>query len=83
MPRWASRLTLEITGVRVERVQHIIEWDAKAEGVGTDTSEFAGYTPHKSAFAHLWQQLNGPRGYGWDQNPWVWVVEFRRADVAA
>jgi hypothetical protein len=67
MPRWASRLTLEVTGVRVERVQDISEADAKAEGV-------------KSAaeFCALWDEINGARGYGWDANPWVWVVEFKR-----
>jgi len=67
MPRWASRLTMEVTGVRVERVQSISEGDAKVEGV-------------KSAaeFCALWDEINGKRGYGWDANPWVWVVEFKR-----
>lgn len=82
MPRWASRLTLELTGVRVERVQDITEADAKAEGVEPDTSEFAAYTPHKAGFAHLWETLNGPRGHGWQRNSWVWVLTFRRIDHA-
>lgn len=81
MPRWASRITLEITGIRVERVQEISEADAMAEGVdrepGTYSAEFKlhGYV---SAFATLWDLINAKRGYGIDSNPWVWVVEFRR-----
>lgn len=71
MPRWASRITLEIVGVRVERVQEITPDDARAEGV-----EHL-YAP-RNAFANLWDSINAKRGYGWDSNPWVWVVEFRR-----
>jgi hypothetical protein len=78
MPRWASRITLEITGVRVERLQDISEGDAKAEGVqipdGTPTPpEWWNY---RREFAHLWDQINGPGS--WDANAWVWVVKFRR-----
>lgn len=79
MPRWASRITLEITAVRVERVQDISEDDAKAEGVtpvpftdsGWDSSEL-----YRNSFAELWDSINAKRGYGWDVNPWCWVVEF-------
>jgi hypothetical protein len=67
MPRVASRILLELTGVRVERVQDISEADARAEGVGSA----AGY-------AALWDSLNAKRGYAWAANPWVWVLEFRR-----
>lgn len=81
MPRRASRITLEIVRVRVERVQDITEEDAKAEGVkiGEDRSHsFAEhglpYRPHRDAFPDLWQSIYG----NWDFNPWVWVVEFRR-----
>lgn len=77
MPRFASRLTLDLTDVRVERVQDISEDDAKAEGAPADTSDFAGYTPHVSGFAYLWQTINAKRGYGWNANPWVWVLAFR------
>ena len=76
MPRAASRITLEVTGARVERVQDISEDDAIAEGIDRDDSVFAPRT----AFSVLWQELNGGRGYGWDRNPWVWVIEFRRVD---
>jgi hypothetical protein len=82
MPRWASRITLEITGVRVERVQDISECDAKAEGAEAASDDVLRDTPrgntYRAGFARLWDSINGPRGYGWDVNPWVWVVEFRR-----
>jgi len=73
MPRWASRITLDITSVRVERVQEISEEDARAEGVEPD-KETGSY---KDSFMVLWDRLNARRGFGWDKNPWVWVIEFR------
>lgn len=94
MPRWASRITLEVTDVRVERVQDISEQDALAEGVDMETEhgslciniEDASYSSNlvygsaiKTVFRKLWDSINLKRGYGWDINPWVWVVEFKRA----
>lgn len=87
MPRWASRITLEVTGVRVERLQDISEADAQAEGVtpkwepgcsGRLMEALGGFSfrPAASAYAELWEQINGPGS--WDANPWVWVVEFKR-----
>ena len=73
--RWASRITLEITGVRVERLQEISEADARAEGVSAKHTPDADYTA-RDAFSALWESING--GGSWDANPWVWVVEFRR-----
>lgn len=76
MPRWASRITLKVTGVRVERLQGISEEDAKAEGVdaGAHTMETA-----RQRFQALWNRINGKRpGCDWASNPWVWVVEFER-----
>ena len=92
MPKSASRITLEITAVRVERVQDISEKDAKAEGCGgyvggegpMSESVLAiepGYNhPNffRDGFAYLWDSLNAKRDYGWDANPWVWVLSFKR-----
>ena len=81
MPRWASRLTLEIVEVRVERVQDISEEDARAEGC--DGNCPIGYIPaHQKApctyhFAQLWDSINATRGHGWEKNDWVWVVVFK------
>lgn len=78
MPRWASRITLEITDVRVERVQDISEDDAIAEGITGNAGGAWGREGLIEDFADLWGSINAARGHGWDANPWVWVVEFRR-----
>lgn len=75
MPRWASRITLLVTGVRVERVQDITEADAIAGGCGFGHNYGDGTA--RTGFAMLWDSINAKRGAGWDVNPWVWVVEFR------
>ncbi|AAT47214.1 hypothetical protein F116p07 [Pseudomonas phage F116] len=85
MPRWASRILLEITDVRVERLQDISEEQALAEGVRGEPCDHArqacadigcwGDTA-KGAFGFLWESLNGEGS--WAANPWVWVVEFKR-----
>lgn len=118
MPRWASRLTLEIVNVKVERVQDISEADAIAEGctsvpfeqwysgkkpmidgssprqecrglppdTWTDIEKLNAYDPlahtAKEDFQKLWDSINLDRGYGWEKNPFVWAIEFKRlADV--
>jgi hypothetical protein len=87
MPRWASRITLEVTEVRVERLQDISEEDAKAEGIiqaeGFDlwaTKEGGRlYESPRLAFMALWDSINGQRpGMDWQSNPWVWAVSFKR-----
>lgn len=79
MPRWASRITLEITGVRVERLQEISEADSKAEGCPGYVRFSRIDTPKCSDWYRLlWDSLNAKRGFGWDVNPWVWVLEFKR-----
>ena len=75
MPRAASRINLEITDVRVERLQEISEADAEAEGVANSLHLQGGRFANEN-FAHLWDMINGDGS--WDANPWVWVVEFRR-----
>lgn len=87
MPRFACRLVLEVTGVRVERLNEISESDAQAEGcapawldVDDNETVHAHQQPtFRRGFARLWREINGPSS--WDANPWVWVVEFRRADT--
>jgi hypothetical protein len=88
MPRWASRLTLEITELRVERLQAISEEDARAEGVepastgqrvypGTGAALVQSY---RAGFEKVWGEINGAES--WAANPWVWVVSFRRVEVS-
>lgn len=77
MPRWASRITLEITNVRVQRLQDIIEEDANLDGGFSDTYEPADY--HVSfigQFKALWESIYGSGS--WEKNPWVWVIEFNK-----
>jgi hypothetical protein len=96
MPRWASRITLEITDVRVQRVQEISDDDAKAEGIepcpykdgspvaipgGCECHRMEKPLPYVCAFADLWDSINAKRGYSWDSNPWVWVLAFRKVTV--
>lgn len=72
MPRWASRITLEITGVRVERLQDISESDAKAEGC-------PHYETPDGTCSYWFREYLKKHGHmEWDANPWVWVVEFKR-----
>jgi hypothetical protein len=95
MPRMASRITLEVVNIEVDRVQNITQADAKAEGaqpwfmasdgckVTEGGAEFSiEFCPeekrdYRKGYQILWDQINEKRGYGWDKNPWVWVVEFR------
>lgn len=91
MPRAAARIFLKVTNVRAERLQEITEEDAMDEGVKDpydyqhpdyyEQPHMRGLEINKSAFAGLWDSLNAKRGYGWDVNPWVWVVEFERTEV--
>lgn len=89
MPRHASRITLEVTGVRVERLQDISEADSIAEGIhkplGSQfwhTDPGANILPGDTpvwAYRNLWESINGPGA--WDANPFVWVVEFKRVEA--
>lgn len=82
MPRWASRITLEITAVRVERLNAISEEDAQAEGVQPACYEI---TPPEAAyrvsFGEAWRDIYGEES--WAANLWVWVIEFKRVEGGA
>jgi hypothetical protein len=87
MPRWASRIALEITAVRVERLQEITEKDARAEGIidggclNCGEHEPCGCNnpqpDARDSFVWLWDSING-KTCPWSSNPFVWVIEFRR-----
>ena len=95
MPREAARIFLRVTGVRVERLQEITESGAKAEGAvksypytDPETGETAFMLDEKgtylSGFSQLWDSTIKPKdlaAYGWDANPWVWVIEFERISM--
>lgn len=97
MPRWASRLTLEILSVRVERLQAITEADAIAEGIELvsgdyNRQDFSGcwrdyggrreyWNSPIDSFHSAWDLINGKRAT-WDSNPWVWRIEFKRLEDA-
>ena len=75
MPKAAARIWLEVTGVRVERLQSISEADAKAEGV--DANKYHGLDrAYARAFSELWETTGGD----WAANPWVWVIDFKRIE---
>jgi hypothetical protein len=76
MPRWASRITLEVAAVRVERLQDISESDAMAEGIYSTVETDSDHVAPTECYKKLWESINGPGS--WDANPWVWVVEFKR-----
>ena len=85
MPKWAARLWLEITEVRVERLQDISEEDAIAEGVREGSGQFAGVficppamsgTTARDCYMRLWESINGPGS--WDANPFVWAITFKK-----
>ncbi|HDT3077284.1 TPA: hypothetical protein QHM76_003175 [Klebsiella pneumoniae] len=91
MPRWASRILLEITDVRVERLNAISEEDARAEGIidggclncgEPEPCGCANPEPDATdAFAYLWQSIYGQES--WNANPWVWVISFERIEGGA
>ena len=95
MPRWASRILLEITDIRVERLNDISEADCEKEGFrfyplsricfkpcSTKHPSGHGSNNYKSIFGEYWDTLNAKKGYPWSSNPWVWVVEFKVVEVA-
>jgi hypothetical protein len=81
MPKEAARIFLKVTDVRVERLQDITEEDAITEGMSKTLVDGVVFISAKGNFHVLWDSLNIKRGYGWEDNPWVWVIEFERVDV--
>jgi hypothetical protein len=84
MPKWASRLSLKITGIRVERVQDITVRDVRAEGWPAERYLFPGVNESDKCmdwFRKLWDSINGKRGYSWESNPWCWCISFRRVAI--
>ncbi|WP_264883765.1 ASCH domain-containing protein [Enterobacter roggenkampii] len=75
MPRWASRLTLGITGVRVERLRDLSEDDAKSEGITPPSGGVLPGWEYRINFRDLWMSIYGADN--WEANPWVWVIEFK------
>lgn len=91
MPKEAARIFLLVKEVRAERLQEITAEDVIREGIkysdsgpyhwhvlDTKLNAWINFHFHDEAFKHLWDSLNAKRGYGWDTNPWVWVIEFER-----
>ncbi len=94
LPRWASRLTLEVTSVKIEPLHAITDEEAKAEGAAhriAPCGDLAGAfdlvdTPigYRNHFRDLWDSINGKRkGCAWDDNPWLFVVSFKRIESEA
>ncbi len=78
MPHEAARIFLRVTDVRAERVQDITEEDAKAEGCMPTILDGVVFISAKGEFHAIWDNLNAKRGFGWDANPWVWVISFEQ-----
>lgn len=91
MPRWASRINLEIINIRVEKLQNINKKDAIAEGLNRPSissfsncyeawidNQWISNVDPKYIFSRIWDSIYKKRDYGWDKNPWVWVVKFKR-----
>ncbi|EDL5735622.1 hypothetical protein CWG78_24025 [Salmonella enterica subsp. enterica serovar Halle] len=81
MPRWASRITLEITDVRVERLRDLSEEDAKSEGIIPSAGGVLPGWEYRINFRDLWMDIYGADN--WEANPWVWVIEFKRVEGGA
>ena len=88
MPRWASRITLEITDIRVQPLHEISDADARAEGIDLGIQQqctvngepgHVAFFNARTAFAYLWDSVNGKRA-PWKSNPWVWTVTFKRIE---
>jgi hypothetical protein len=82
MPRWASRVDLEIVSVRAERLQEITVEDIIREGLSTRFREHDACVHLREQWVELWNKTNAHRGFSWESNPWVWRIEFKRIEKA-
>jgi len=91
MPRWASRINLKITDIRIQKLQDVSENDAFEEGMNKQIATYLGistpesqeefnFTACRRVFHALWDYINAKRGYSWESNPWVWCISFRKID---
>jgi hypothetical protein len=81
MPKWAARLWLEVTGIRVERVQEINSEDIRAEGTPGTPHDANCLVAERELFHSLWNSINGKKpGCSWEDNPYVWAVEFKAVE---
>jgi len=87
MPKWASRITLEVMDVRVQRVQEITDDDAWEEGAWWWRHDDAAGPPfyvrkgyNVECFSELWNSIYAKRGLGWDANPWIWAISFKKLE---
>ncbi len=79
MPRKASRITLEVLSVRIERLQNISSMDVIQEGIQSGPAKHWYHAPDGTEkYRALWDSLNKKRGFGWETNPFVWVIQFRK-----
>ncbi len=77
MPEWASRITLEITNIRVEKVQDITPEDAIREGYPFGLPEPKTKDEYIDWFRNVWDKIYAKKGFGWNENPYCWVIEFK------
>lgn len=91
MPRWANRIILEVIGIRVEQIQNIKAKDCIVEGILPENGAWHDYrngrlkqwclSDPRDSFRTLWDSINEKRGFGFDVNPWVWVVVFKLLNI--
>lgn len=80
MPKFVARIWLEILQVSCERLQDITLTDSLSEGIDPDAelNNYGTGSKYRDSFAALWDSINKKRGYGWNKNPWVWVIKYKR-----
>lgn len=82
MPKYIARIWLEIVDISIERIWEITDGDIAKEGCEWSSMQIGNYygSPARDVFVRLWDSINKKRGYGWDDEPWVWVITFKRVN---